>query len=111
MGAAICGLSHSEPPTADRLHRKSGRIVIAAHTHPTGLTGRIMGSVRFGAPSSRNRKIMHAHLLGAALRTQFAPGVLGVHRKHHAAPVLLARPLKMASKDAHSFPTMVGRRG
>jgi hypothetical protein len=51
----------SAPPSADRGHRKTGRVVIGVHVDETGVLSQIVDAVRIGARHRRSGKIVAGH--------------------------------------------------
>ncbi len=82
------------PPTTDRGHGKTGRIVIGSHVHKTRVPGQIVNAVRISPGHRRIGKIVVLHLFSRPLATPLPPFVfkvsnqlllLGVHRNDRLA--------------------------
>src|SRR3954453_8036864 len=57
------------PPSADRVDRKSGRIMVHPNTDPSGVRRQVVDTVRHRAAQLLDEKVMHPDFLGAALGT------------------------------------------
>ena len=66
------------PPSADRLNREGGRVIVDPHTDPARVGGQIINSIRHGAAKLLDQEIVHAHFLWVALLAPLAAGVLEI---------------------------------
>ena len=81
--------------------------MVDAHAHPSGIAGDIVDAIGHGAPEFGDDKIVHANVLGRALRSPFASGVLEVADEFLLLGVDRDRRLTRRERFFHSIVDVV----
>src|SRR5450756_2806096 len=99
-GVAIPLGAHLPPPTPNRFHGETGRIVVDAHAHPALVRGQVVDAIGNGLPEFGLQEVVDLDLLRPARRTPLASAVLErpdqllllrIDRDHRL-PAVLKRP-------------------
>ena len=77
-GGRVAARAELEPPAADRLNGELGGVIVDSDVDPADIVGDVVDTVGGGLAQFGVAEVVGAYLLGLALATQLAPGVLEV---------------------------------